>query len=518
MPRPKLLFVTHEASRTGSPINLLRFLRWLRRSTDQDFEVVAAKAGPLTPEFAQVARLHGAESLAGKSEAQLRRFLGGFGLIYANSCCSGGLVESWPLGAVPVVTHLLEVMDSSIDAVGPRTLAAMIRFSNRFIVSTKHGARDLERRFGVPADRMSVHYCMVDEAAVSAGLSASVQDDLRRVLDVPKDAFVVAGCGTVEPRKGTDLFVQMAARFCRKFGRERPVRFLWIGGDRDADFARYLRRDVKRLGLEAQIAFTGETAAPHNCLALASVLCVTARVEALAMAMMEAALLGVPAVYFEGAGGAGEFCDFGGGHGVPYLDLDAMAASCREHMLDPALGREVGRRGAETVRTRFTVDAVAPALWAEIEGWLREPPPMSRFRADGCSVGDVFESWRLDESYEAGYVRATAARTAAKRRARALAAEGRPTEAVAVLIQAARMNGRRDPAEVQERLIDLGDELAPLDAEKSRYLLREAERLAAFTGRPVSEVRPGLPDNSRRRDGRPDRAGCSPDVPALAAP
>ena len=54
----KILFVTREAARTGSPLNLLRFLRWLRMNTAQEFEVLVAKDGPLVADFAKLGPVH----------------------------------------------------------------------------------------------------------------------------------------------------------------------------------------------------------------------------------------------------------------------------------------------------------------------------------------------------------------------------------------------------------------------------------------------------------------------------
>jgi glycosyltransferase involved in cell wall biosynthesis len=466
--------------------------------------MVVAKDGPLAADFASLGPMHTPWTLAQKSEPELRKFLEQFGLIYANSCCSAGLVESWPFGDIPIVTHVLEVMDNSIDALGLKDLAAMIRFSNRFVVSTKSGARDLERRFGVPAERMSIHYCMVDDESIIGGISAEQRAALRGKACIPEDAFVVAACGSVEMRKGPDLFVQVATRFCREFGGERPIRFIWIGGTRDFDLNRYLRRDIQRLGFGEQVKFMGESADPKDLLALSNVLCVTARVEALAMAMMETASLGVPVVYFDGAGGAEEFCTHGGGCGVPYLDLDAMAAKCREFMVNPGVAAAMGRRGIETVRRSFSVDAVAPGLWKEIGAWLKTPPPMSAFRASGCSLGDIFASWNLDDSPDAEYVRATAERNTSLREARALVDRGRLPEAVALLIRAARPRSTRDLERVQETLVDIGGELKRLDPKKGDYLLQEAGRLGQMTGRSVEEIRADLPNNSRR----PEFAAC----------
>ncbi len=52
--RPRVLFVTYEASRTGSPLLLLRFLRWLRAHGSVDAEVLCWRGGPLVEAFAAV--------------------------------------------------------------------------------------------------------------------------------------------------------------------------------------------------------------------------------------------------------------------------------------------------------------------------------------------------------------------------------------------------------------------------------------------------------------------------------
>jgi 1,2-diacylglycerol-3-alpha-glucose alpha-1,2-galactosyltransferase len=46
---------------------------------------------------------------------------------------------------------------------------------------------------------------------------------LRHELDIPANAFVVLGCGQVQPRKRVDTFVKVA-------GKVPSVRFIWVGG------------------------------------------------------------------------------------------------------------------------------------------------------------------------------------------------------------------------------------------------------------------------------------------------
>ena len=47
----KVLFVSHDASRTGAPILLLNFLKWLKENTEISFITLLKQGGVLEPEF-----------------------------------------------------------------------------------------------------------------------------------------------------------------------------------------------------------------------------------------------------------------------------------------------------------------------------------------------------------------------------------------------------------------------------------------------------------------------------------
>jgi hypothetical protein len=53
LPKRRVLFVSHQASRTGAPILLLHFLRWLRANTS-NFEIVVRLGGELSGKFSDL--------------------------------------------------------------------------------------------------------------------------------------------------------------------------------------------------------------------------------------------------------------------------------------------------------------------------------------------------------------------------------------------------------------------------------------------------------------------------------
>jgi hypothetical protein len=95
-----ILFISHDALRTGAPIVFLNFLRWFKENTDIPFKILLRNGGPLESEFAKLAptivynqdyltRFQGILRRLGlwSPERRLRQFLGNdeIGLIYSNT-------------------------------------------------------------------------------------------------------------------------------------------------------------------------------------------------------------------------------------------------------------------------------------------------------------------------------------------------------------------------------------------------------------------------------------------------
>ena len=388
----KILFVSHEASRTGAPRVLLDFLRWLRRNTDQEFEILLAKGGPLESEFSELAVIRDPRTLALDLSKE-------FSLIYSNTCCNSYLIQSLPYGNLPIITHLHE-LDSAFDANGAASIGTLIMQTSHFIACSQLVADRFHHCFRVPKERISVHYSMINPETVATAAGVIQPQILRKQFDIPENGFVITGCGTVDSRKGSDLFLQMASSFLRGRRMERPVRFLWAGRQSGGEFDLMLKHDLRRLGLRKEITFVGELESPHPILGLSDLYCLTSREDPFPLTMLEAGSLGKPVICFEGAGGGAEFCVLGGGLAVPFLDVQGMAQKCQGLMERPEMLTALGRKAADLVRERFAVEVVAPNLWHELKSFLHQPPPMSEHRIRNDDLATICAGWSRSESPE----------------------------------------------------------------------------------------------------------------------
>lgn len=397
----RLLAVTHECTRTGAPMVLLRFLEWLARERGAHVETLALRGGPLLAEFAAVGPVHlveayGTDSLVRRVEqgmgkvglasladrlrsARLRhgtRHLRGFDVLYVNSATSALALRVLPELPPHVISHVHE-LDSAFNYwMDDDDRAAMLECSGAFVVAADCVGRNLIEHHGVAPEQ--VHRCyefidppVVDDAAVSAA---------RARLGIGDDELVVGAVGTAEWRKGADLFLQVAARV-RRLAPELPVRFLWVGRSLPHD-AVHQRVDVAGLGLGDVVTFVGEVPDPGTYLSLFDVFCLTSREDPYPLVCLEAATLGVPVVTFAN-GGMVELAAADGPEPllgcVPYLDVEAMADALVERLSQPERREREGARLRSWVRRHHLSSDGARDIGVVLDGlragWADEQAP-----------------------------------------------------------------------------------------------------------------------------------------------
>lgn len=123
--------------------------------------------------------------------------------------------------------------------------------------------------------------------------------------------------GSIQKRKGTDLFIETAISVCQS---HTTVEFIWIGSNTPTTEA---REQIERANLQHRILFYGEMEKPGYILAKATVFFCSSREESFSQATAEAMALGKTIVTFE-SGGPPEILA-GTGNVIP--NFDSMLAA-----------------------------------------------------------------------------------------------------------------------------------------------------------------------------------------------
>ncbi len=321
--RRKLLFVGHEATRTGAPRILLTLMEALQRLTGAELFLILERDGVLLEAYRRVAHVlldpHGA--LSGLAVQQLIDETASPRPEFA--ICN--TAETWRLmgelrrAGIPHIVSLVHERMSRYSAEVARLLHAN---ADRIIFPAHVVKQEAARVHPQYADADVFPQGLLTDG-FGRGDKATARRAVREELGLAPDTRIVLGCGARQPRKGLDLFVQLAARVRSQTAL--PVHFLWVGGDVSPnEFTSYVQHDIALLGLGAGVSIVAETPDPEPYFLAADAFALTSRDDPFPCVVHEAMACALPVIAFDGAGGAGEALADGCGILVPYLDLDAM--------------------------------------------------------------------------------------------------------------------------------------------------------------------------------------------------
>lgn len=381
-----ILFLSHDASRSGAPIMLLNILGWLRRNRNFDFRVVTGKHGSLSSDFMAA----GPTGSFQPSRALWYRFLRKLGLhhwlesrhladlrasllesdvalIYVNSVASAWLLDSLSVIDCPVICHVHE-LDGAICTIGSESIALLEKRQPTYIAVSQAVRSCLVKSHGIPASRIHLIHGFVPNIRSGADDSRSKRKEIFEKLGLAEDAKLVCGCGSIEPRKGTDLFLQVAAETVRRHSAT-PVHFVWVGGAPGK--VSVMQSEATRAGIADVIHFVGHTTNPAAYLAASDLFLLTSREDPFPLVVMEAAQYGNPIICFSNTGGAPEFVEPDAGYVIPDFDIGKMSEKVAALLAAPELRDRMGRAARDKVSRNHNLDLGAGRIAAIIENVMQ---------------------------------------------------------------------------------------------------------------------------------------------------
>ena len=379
---PTLLFIGHDAFRAGAQIALLHLVRWFRTVCRWNVLVVLKRGGELLVEYEAIAPTYVIErqgggttgpsswlSWLGQGRASIWERLSKrrIDAVYVNTVAALDVVadvtKRW---RCPILCHVHELEMSIRRFYGIDALQRSAPAITAFVAASRAVSAYLVHGVGLPSDRVHVIYegIVIPEGSHQAPISPGRNS-------LPGNAFIVGGCGTVEWRKGTDLFVQTAGIVRQGGSSNRPIHFVWVGGPTHGREFEQLLHDCKLLGIDGMMHFVGPQARAITYLSSFNVFFLSSREDPFPLACLEAAATGVPILCFAGAGGMPEFVESGAGMIVPYLDLRAAAERILELAGSPELQARMGRQAADKVRNNHSIDQIGKEIMAVLQQYMR---------------------------------------------------------------------------------------------------------------------------------------------------
>jgi glycosyltransferase involved in cell wall biosynthesis len=383
----KVLFIGHAASRSGAPILLLQFLAWLKANSDLTFDAMVVNDGPLLADMRAVAatevidvwpslaarvarKLVGAARWSARKDTLFQRAIAkrGYDLAYVNTVVPAREIGLLSQLGVPIVCHVHELDFAMMQMVGEPGIQRLIPAVTHFVAASQAVGDYLAERWRIPTSKISVIHEFTSPGPTLDNSEA--RHRTRAELGVADDEILVGSCGTLDWRKGADLFLQVA-RLVSTRDEPPSIKFVWVGADLAHPDTRRFLHDVKAAGLADSVRVVQSTTDPHRYFHAMDVFALTSREDPFPLVMLEAAASGKPLVCFAGSGGGPEFVESDAGFVAPYLDIDSFAKHVVALAGDAASRHSLGSAGRQKVLNRYTIDLQAPKLLDVVSRFMR---------------------------------------------------------------------------------------------------------------------------------------------------
>ncbi len=341
--RESIVLVVHETSRSGAPILGWNIVAELKREFQYNVVVISLQGGgQIERAFRSEANLLispiGDNRMSQADIDWICRILKitiNPKYAIANSAATFSIAVALSRLKIDVISLVHEF--SSVF--GSELILAELFSESRAIVFPAKIVRDsavalypslpLERTIILPQGRSLVPASLAEPSAKVSNALATSSDILNWATT--KSCFTIVGMGTVEWRKGVDLFVSAAVSFLSRFPGV-SCRFVWIGAQtahvQRQEMMMFLREQLARSQVADAVILLPETSDINRIYDCADALFVSSRLDPLPNVAIDALSLGIPVVSFDRATGVAELLQDDSELSalvVPYADAYAAA-------------------------------------------------------------------------------------------------------------------------------------------------------------------------------------------------
>ncbi len=380
----KILFISHDANRSGAPFVLLYLLQWLKKNTQYLFDVLLLNDGPLREEFEKVAgkvyvvpQIINEQSLQNKikrklgfintEEIKIKKIgtylnVASYNFVYGNTIVSLAWLQTFKkLYNIKVLVAIHELKNSMEVFYTPEYLTINLSKLDLIVAGSEAVANDL-----ISLYRVSPNLIKVAHAFIHTYVEPLANEQLLASTGIPTGRFIIGGAGTAEWRKGTDLIIPLCL-YLKKHHPEFNFHLLWIGGNPKLQFVKNLLSDIEKAGLKDRVTILDNTSKYLDYINKFDVFAMLSREDPFPLVSLEAAYLQKPIVMFKGTGGTSELLVNGGGEIVAYADTEALGESIIGLSQSNTLREQMGKILKKEVQEKYSSEVACKKVLSIIE-------------------------------------------------------------------------------------------------------------------------------------------------------
>ncbi len=243
-----------------------------------------------------------------------------------------------------------------INFLGDELFRKHLPLIDHFIAASKEISYLLGKHYKLDLNKITVVDTFIDK--IPEKPDKDIISKIKKELNIPHNSFIIIGSGTVDWRKGPDLFLQVAKKVLNNSNK---FYFVWVGGNKALLEYKQLIYDIEMLNIASNVKFIGEKENPIPYFAISDVFFLSSREEPMGMVALEAAALHKPIICFENIGSMPDFVGENCGIVAPYYDIDFVVRAILSLSEDPILLKRLGENAFDKVKG-YLIDIKAPLI------------------------------------------------------------------------------------------------------------------------------------------------------------
>lgn len=362
----RILFFSHDATRTGAPTLLLRLVQLLVAQGNSYVEVFFKYGGEMKEAFEAICPVAIVPPYAGadkkhffarkspkeKQFEETVKKIQSFDIIISNTITNGDLDDYLRLHP-KVYTYVHELENSVNLYTTPYFVQKVIEHTKKFLVPTQVIKTYLVQKLKIDEKNIALLPSYVpDQYDAASKARASV----RAQYGIKENETLILGIGGGVWTKGPDLFLQsiLYARL-----QNNTVKGMWAGLAQNGTEDTRMAHDVSLAGLKEHITLLPKVDNPFELLAACDIFFMSSREESYSLVVLEAAMMKKAILYFEGVGGPDEFVEADFGVKIPYYRTDMAAEAICQLASSAEKRATMGKRARE----KYTHTHAATNVW-----------------------------------------------------------------------------------------------------------------------------------------------------------
>lgn len=356
--KPNIICFSHEATRTGAPLIILKLGQQLKDYFDCNIINIIGFDGDILNDFEAVGPtyLFNDWNPGEPYETTLE----------ASTLCTE-LQKYKPLAALVnsaesrcIIYHLKNNNIPSISLVHemgfvypPGSFKPIADHSEKIIFPSDIVHQLADENYHFPIEKVLKRgQGLLKEEVLETDI-VDARKELRKELGLPEDAFIVLSCGTLTLRKAPDLFTNTAFQVLKE--NIDNIYFIWLGGRHPMvlDDFYWMYKDIEIKNLNNKILFVGAKDNPELYFGGSDVFFMTSRADPFPCVIHEAMAVKLPILGFKDAGGFAEALEDNCGKLVEYADVKAAADKIIDWYNNPEAHKKMGENARNKVINKY---------------------------------------------------------------------------------------------------------------------------------------------------------------------